>query len=182
MKVQTAKGALWFAMVAMSATSVAAAQSTAPADGSPLVTQAELRLPDAPSAIAERQSAEQEPPPAQPVQQPSPSPMQLAERSPRPSPEYPVGPTFWVANGVLFGSTIANAEFIARCRPGSCQSVPDAIRTRGALYAIGISATAGITYICYRFKRSGTKMWIAPVVAATAGNIAYAAHASQYSH
>jgi hypothetical protein len=92
-----------------------------------------------------------------------------------------MGSLFLVANGVLLGSTIANAEMIARCRPSACQAVPDAIRSRGALYGIGIPASLGISYISYRLKRGGTKLWIVPVALFTAGNIVYAAHASRYS-
>jgi hypothetical protein len=128
-------------------------------------------LPDAPSAMAK----------GLPTEDPVTPPTQSQGRAPRMDSDTPIGSAFWVANGALLGSTIANAEMITRCRPTSCQSVPDAIRTRGALYAIGIPATIGATYISYRLKRSGTKMWIVPVALLTVGNIVYAVHASQWS-
>ena len=195
MKLQAAKAGLWLLMLAitMSGTTVAAAQiSTAQASfpiaghlgqqdapsflssGNPsevesgTVLAAGSSLPDAPSTIAQQQAA---PEPSQPS---------------RPSPVAPAKPpldtVFWVANGFLLGSTIANAEFIAECRPSACQLVPDAIRSRPALYGIGIPASLGISYISYRLRRSGTRWWVAPVALFTAGNIVYAWHASQFSH
>jgi hypothetical protein len=192
MKLQTAR--LWLTTLVMNGMMLAAAQSSEPISPpetanthvpsvlgavdhltvtSQMVANAESSLPDAPSAIVDRESR----------QETLPSPTQSTEYSPRP----PVGTVstgvdapFLVASGVFLGSTIANAETIARCEPSACQLVPNAIRSRGALYAIGIPATIGISYICYRLKRSGTRWWIAPIVLFTAGNIVYAAHASQY--
>lgn len=197
MKLRTAKAGLWSVVLAMSGTTMAAAQiSTAQASspvprysiqpnvpsllsaGKPLEIESTLlaanpepSLPDAPSAIAERQAAQE-----------APSPQQSVERSPQ-SPIAPtVGPTFWAANGLLLGSTIANAAEIGNCRPSACQSVPAAIRSRGTLFAIGIPASLGVTYISYRLKRSGTRWWIAPVALFTAGNVIYAAHAARLSN
>jgi len=118
-------------------------------------------LPDAPSARAEK--SREDAPPSTPVQGSVGKP----------------GPIFWSANGLMMASTVVNVEMIMRCRPESCQSVPDAIRSRGALYGIGIPATLGATYISYRMRRSGNKWWILPVAVVTAGNIVYAAHAAQ---
>jgi hypothetical protein len=196
MKLQSAKTGLWLVTLAMCGTSVAAAQISAAQASSPIaanfdkqdapsalssgnpsasesgtVLTASSSLPDAPSAISELQAA-QEP------SQPSPP----SRRSPAAPAKPPLDTAFWLANGALLGSTIANAEFIAECRPSACQLVPDAIRSRPALYGIGIPASLGITYISYRLRRSGTRWWIAPVALFTAGNIVYAWHASQFSH
>jgi len=147
-------------------------QSMAVGIGNPAATgSAEASLPDAPSAVAAAQTAQNAPVPAnQAVRE---SPKALTNASP--------GPLFITANGMLLGSTLANAEFMTRCRPSACQSVPDDIRTRGALYAIGIPASAGISYISYRIKRGGSRWWIMPVAAFMAGNIVYSVHASQWS-
>jgi len=199
MKLQTAKAGLWLVTLAMSGTTVAAAQiSAAPAssptseysgkrdapsvpnfdklsdESAPALT-AEVSLPDAPSAIAGRQAA-QEPPPA-----PSPTP-QPQEQAPRSAVTASIGLPFVVANGALLGSSIADAAMIGNCRPSACQAVPAAIRSRGDLYAIAIPASLGVTYISYRLKRSGTRFWIVPVALFTAGNIVYAVHASRFSN
>jgi hypothetical protein len=190
MKLQMAKAGLWLVALAMSGTTVAVAQISATRASSPItpywgkrdahsalkpaesesapVATAGSSLPDAPSAIAEQQAAEE------------------TSQTPRTSPLSPtkpsLDPVFLVANGFLLGSTIANAEMIAQCRPSACQAVPDAIRSRPALYGIGIPASLGVSYISYRLRRSGTKLWILPVALFTAGNIVYAAHAAQFSH
>jgi hypothetical protein len=193
MKLQTAKAGLWLVTLAMSGTTVAAAQNSAAQPPSPIAGYSGKRdapsalswgtpsegesgtastagpsLPDAPSAVAARQTAEE------PAQPPRAAPLAPAKIS--------INPPFLVANGLLLGSTIADAEMIARCRPSACQTVPDAIRNRPALYGIGIPASLGISYISYRLRRSGTRLWIVPVALFTAGNIVYAAHAAQLSH
>jgi hypothetical protein len=190
MKSRTAKAAIWLVALVTTATAAAAQISPAPAFSgirgymsgtartllATTAPQAELRpvsaaeasLPDAPSAIGDKQAPQEiHSEPAQP-------PLRgIVSR--------PAGATFLAANGALLGSTIANVEMIARCRPSSCQSVPDAIRSRGALYGIGIPSSLAVSYVSYRLKRSGTKVWILPVVAFTAGNIVYAVHASHFS-
>ena len=69
------------------------------------VSTAGPSLPDAPSAIAERQAP----------QEPSPAPASKTQ-GPRSAISSSMGPAFVIANGMLLGSTIANAEMIARCR------------------------------------------------------------------
>jgi hypothetical protein len=195
MKLQTAKASLCLITLVMTGTTVVAAQisvqayspitrysgkretlsvlsSSKPSEGeSMIVATAGPSLPDAPSAIAERQAA-QDPPPA----------LQSTAQAPRSPTSSSMGLTFVVANGMLLGSTIANAEAIARCRPSACQAVPDSIRSRPDLYGIGIPASLAASYISYRIKRGGSRWWIVPVAVLTAGNVVYAAHAAQLSH
>lgn len=130
-------------------------------------------LPDTPSAVAAREAQQQQA--VVTVERPA------AQAPKAPANTKTVDSAFLIANGFLLGSTIANAEMIARCRPSACQSVPDAIRQRGQLYAIGISASLGVTYISYRLKKSGTGMWILPVALFGIGNAVYATHAAQFS-
>lgn len=189
MKLQTAKAALWVVALALSGTSVAAAQislrnsiqpsvpsavsagKTPEIVSTPLAANLEPSLPDAPSAVAQGSAQEAPPPPPAAAARPILSPIDTS-----------AGGTFWIANGALLGSTIANAAEIGNCRPSACQAVPSAIRSRGTLYAVGIPASLGVTYISYRLKRSGTRWWIAPVALFTAGNIIYAAHAASFSN
>jgi hypothetical protein len=189
MKLQTAKAGLWLVALALSGTlsgtTAAAAQISLRNSSQPNVPSVvsvgkpseiestlpavnlESPLPDAPSAVAHRPGQETPAPAARP-------PLSPIDPS--------AGRTFWIANGALLGSTIANAAEIGNCRPSACQAVPSAIRNRGTLYAIGIPASLGISYISYRLKRGGTRWWIAPVALFTAGNIIYAVHASQFSN
>ena len=191
MRLQASHVRLWLVVLAFTSATMAAAQtssstassvfrgvegnrelSIAVGIGNPAATgSAEASPPDAPSAVAEAQTAQNAPVPAN----------QAVRESPKSQSNAPPGPLFFTANGMLLGSTLANAEFMTRCRPSACQSVPDDIRTRGALYAIGIPASAGISYISYRIKRGGSRWWIMPVAVFTAGNVVYAVHASQWS-
>jgi hypothetical protein len=196
MKLQTAKAGLCLVTLVMTGTTAAAAQQISAqasssiteysgkraalsvlssgkpsADESITVANAGPSLPDAPSAVAERQAA-QDPPPA----------LQSTAHAPRSPTSSSMGFTFVVANGMLLGSTIADAEMIARCRPSACQAVPDSIRSRADLYGIGIPASLAASYISYRIKRGGSRWWIVPVAVLTAGNVVYAAHAAQFSH
>jgi hypothetical protein len=131
-------------------------------------------LPDAPSAVSQ-DSAQQGPAVASAVEQPAPAKLKAPANQ-------TVGTTFLISNGLLLGSTILNVEMISRCRPSACQAVPDAIRNRGDLYGIGIPSSLAVSYISYRLKKSGTRMWFLPVAVLTAGNVIYAAHAAQNSN
>lgn len=189
MKTQTAKRILWHVMLAMSLTLSAGAQQlrtrtslnsafevkTGDSSVELGVAKSEIamskqnELPDAPSASREKEPQEPAPPP----------PPALAVRQ---SPGSTLGLPFLAASGALLGSTIANVEMISNCRPTACEAVPSSIRNRGDLYAIGIPASLAVSYISYRLKRGGTKLWILPIAVFTAGNVVYAAHAAQFSH
>jgi hypothetical protein len=196
MELRAPKPRLWLVALTMTVSTLAAAQSrsapavsTAPGSGaspdlhadlstndpavvgSRLNAMAPTSLPDAPSAVSQAPQDQVSPPSAEPKQEPR---MPPTNRS--------FGVTFVAANGVLLGSTIANAEMIARCRPSACQAIPDSIRSRAALYGIGIPASLAVSYISYRLKRGGTRWWIAPVAVLATGNVAYAVHAAQWSH
>lgn len=196
MKPLASKARLWLLTLTITAATVAAAQSSpatepstlqgfegrdvlaVPSAGHPaeaastVPTTAVASLPDAPSAVAAEQSG----------QNPPLTSGEGTQKPPTPPTNGLPGLTFLAANGMLLGSTIANAEMIARCRPNACQAVPDSIRSRPALYGIGIPSSLAISYISYRMKRGGTRWWIVPVAVFTAGNIVYAVHASQWSH
>jgi hypothetical protein len=153
--------------VLMAVSNVAMAQ--APSD----VTQqaSAMPLPDAPSsAIAEKPAQERMPLIGASV----------APRSPLEGSNTHLRRPFWLTVGALLGSSIADAELIARCRPDRCQIVPDAVRSRPALYGIGISASVGLSYITYQLKRSGKKWWYVPIDAATASNVVYGTHAAYF--
>jgi hypothetical protein len=196
MKRQASKARSWLVTLTMTAATLAVGQSSPPPASSALrgfdssrevqpvpstsnpgkvastfATTAAPSLPDAPSAVAASQSSQDAPIISE----------EGTRKPPAPPTNATLGLTFLVANGVLFGSTIANAEMIARCRPSSCQAVPDAIRSRPALYGIGISSSLAVSYVSYRLKRGATRWWIAPVAVLTAGNIVYAVHASRWS-
>jgi hypothetical protein len=210
MKQHVAKAGLWLLTLAMCGTTLAAAQiapaQIAPAEIAPAqafspvradsgtpdlaiasnslkdravesrqLSTAESSLPDAPSAVAAMQAAQES------SSSPTTSPMAVKQKSPRSAASSSMGAAFLIANGAMLGSTIANAAVISNCRPTSCKAVPGAIRSPAGLYGIGIPVTLGVSYISYRLKRSGTKLWILPVAVVTAGNFVYALNASKWS-
>ena len=87
---------------------------------------------------------------------------------------------FFLVNGVMFASSIANVELTARCfNSGACTAVPGPLRSRGALYGLGLPADVGATVLGYYLKRSGHRWWFVPAAAVTAGNVVYAIHAAR---
>jgi hypothetical protein len=188
MSLQASKVRLWLVVLVITAAATATAQTssspvafraiegnrevlTVDARNSAAAGSTDSSLPDAPSAVAAAQAAQSAPPATTDEGRPPKAPVNAS-----------LGVPFIAANGILLASTIANVEMIARCQPSACQAVPDSIRNRGALYGIGIPASLGISYISYRIKRGGSRWWIVPVAVFTAGNVAYAIHASQWSH
>jgi hypothetical protein len=154
------------------AVTLAGGDGEAPGAGAvPLLATTGPSLPEAPSAIAGRRSSESR----------VSSSAKWTQQAPRPAIKPSTGRVFLVASGVSLGLTMANAELIARCRPGACQDVPDVARNRAALYGIGIPASIGISYVSYRLRQRGSKLWIVPVTAFAAANLVYAMHAAKFS-
>lgn len=147
-----------------------APQAAAGATQSPNIAD-NKSLPDAPSAVASESSKG-----VQPARKTS-----MAESpTPNAAAATKAGPAFWATNGILLSSSLVNAEMIARCSPSSCQSVPDPLRNRAALYGIAVPASFGVSYLSYQLKKSKNKWWFVPAAAITAANLAYAAHASKW--
>jgi len=134
------------------------------------VVVSKLELPDAPSAMTEI-PAEGKPSDKHMVTRPSPVGASTG-----------FGRTFLIANSVMIGSSITNAEAIARCPSDRCLSVPDSIRSRVTLYGIAIPASVAVGYLSYELKKSGNKWWYLPLAVVTGANVVYAAHAAQYTH
>jgi hypothetical protein len=88
-----------------------------------------------------------------------------------------------LVNGMMFSSSIANVELTTRCfRGGACTAIPGPLRSRGALYGVGLPIDVAVTVMGYRLKRAGHRWWFVPAAAVTAGNIIYAVHAARYTH
>lgn len=90
---------------------------------------------------------------------------------------------FVLVNGLMFGSSIANVELTTRClQNGACTMVPGGLRSRAALYGVGLPAEAGVAVLGYYLKRTGRRWWFVPAALVTAGNAIYAVHAAKYMH
>ena len=79
--------------------------------------------------------------------------------------------------GSMFGASVANAEFTARCiEQKTCSFLPSALSSRTAMYGIGIPADFAVAYLSYRMKRKHNPLWILPEALVTGANIYVAAH------
>jgi hypothetical protein len=113
-------------------------------------------------------------------------------RQPAPVPSGAVAPIavpetrdmqFMLVNGLMFSSSIANVELTTRClHGGACTAVPGPLRSRGALYGVGLPVDVAVTVIGYGLKSSGHRWWSVPAAVVTAGNIIYSIHAVHYTH
>ena len=89
---------------------------------------------------------------------------------------------FWAITGLMVGSTVANVEYTTRCMDaGRCKLVPDALRSRGALYGVSLPLNVGVGYLGYALKARGQKLWFLPAALVTAGNVVYATHAARWT-
>jgi len=115
-----------------------------------------------------------------------------AARKSAPAPPAAAGPIagaetqdlhFMLVSGMMFSSSIANVELTTRCfRGGACTAIPGPLRSRGALYGVGLPIDIAVTVMGYRLKRAGHLWWFVPAAAVTAGNIIYSIHAVRYTH
>ena len=122
-------------------------------------------LPDAPSS--QRRSASAPP----------------SARGPLANGEFKTDRQFMMVNGLMFGSSIANVELTTRCfNSGACSALPGPLRSRGALYGIGLTTDVGVTVLGHYLKRSGYRWWFVPAAAVTVGNVVYGIHAARYIH
>jgi len=139
---------------------------------------AQTGAPPAQTEVAARLDA---PLPDAPNPEPRSAPLAVQRPTPGGTQWVDVDREFVMATSVLFGSSIANAELTTRCiNSGFCTAVPGPLRSRGALYGVGLPADAGVTVLGYLLKHGGHRWWFVPAALVTAGNSIYAVHASQH--
>jgi hypothetical protein len=89
---------------------------------------------------------------------------------------------YWGATGLMFGSTVADIELTQRCQEvGQCSYAPSSLRSRAAMYGIGLPANAGLAYLSYRMKKHHSPIWFAPQVLMTGANAYVSLHAYRRS-
>ena len=132
----------------------------------------ESELPDAPSATKPDTS------PADPAA--SPAVKRESHGAPAAAMGGPLGVDRSVADrnylavtGAMFGASIANAELTLSClkQHPFCNDVPASLKSRAALYGIGIPADLGVAYLTYYMKRKHSRIWYVPAACVTAANI-----------
>ena len=161
MKLSTKQVLLLIAVLTVIAAPVLA-QTSAPASTVAAAGDPGMALPDAPAPSTNR-------PPVSAVGRPTFGGEQVIDKE------------FVIGNSVMLGSTIANVELTPRCIwNGACSLVPDALRRRRYLYAVGLPADAGIAVLGYYLKRGGHRWWFVPAALVTTGNVVYGIHAAKH--
>ncbi len=85
---------------------------------------------------------------------------------------------FWGVTTAMFGASVADAELTQRCQAiGTCSYVPSSLRSRKAMYGIGIPADLGIMYLTYHMKKKHSSLWYLPSALVTGANLYVAMHA-----
>ena len=143
-------------------------------------------LPDAPSATK---------PDASTADPSSPAASPAIKRESHGAPVAAQGGPLWVdrtvadrsylaLTGGMFGASVANAELTIYClgRHPSCNDVPPSLKSRAAIYGIGIPADLGVAYLTYCLKRKHNHIWYVPAAAVTGANIFFAYHAYHWGH
>jgi hypothetical protein len=84
-----------------------------------------------------------------------------------------------VVMSAMFAASIVNVEKTNTClEQHTCAFVPEAFRSRGALYGAGIPAEVGIAYLGYKLKEHRHRWWLLPAMVVTGGNSFVAYHSA----
>jgi hypothetical protein len=62
----------------------------------------------------------------------------------------------------------------------SCNDVPSALKSRAALYGIGIPADLGVAYLTYYMKKKHSRIWYAAPAVVTGANMFLAVRAYRW--
>jgi hypothetical protein len=91
--------------------------------------------------------------------------------------------TYLALTGGMFGASVANAELTINClgRHPSCNDVPPSLKSRAAIYGIGIPADLGVAYLTYCLKRKHNHIWFVPAAAVTGANLFFAYRAYHWT-
>ncbi len=78
----------------------------------------------------------------------------------------------------MFASSIADIELTQRCQEiGQCSYAPSSLRSRTAMYGIGMPADLAIAYFSYHLKKHHNSLWYLPSAAVTLANAYVGMHA-----
>jgi hypothetical protein len=73
----------------------------------------------------------------------------------------------------MIGASVFNAEATLHCltQHPDCNDVPPSLRSRAALYGIGIPADLGVAYLTYFMKKKHSTLWYLPAAVVAGGNL-----------
>jgi len=157
---------------------ISAALVEAPAFG----VGGESDLPDAPSS-SRSDSSTADPAPSPVVKKESHGALPAATGGPL-SPDRSVADrNYLLINGGMIGASIFNAEMTIHClqKHPSCNDVPSSLKSRTALYGIGIPADLGIAYLSYLMKKKHSRIWYVPSAIVGGANLFLGVRAYRWS-
>lgn len=146
-----------------------------------LSVSSESDLPDAPSAT--KPDASTADPAASPVVKKEHGAPPAAMGGPLAPDRSVADRNYLLVSAAVFGASVANAELTLHCftQHADCNDVPPSLRSRAALYGIGIPADFGVAYLTYYMKKRHSSMWYVPAAAVTGANLFFALRAYRWS-
>lgn len=90
---------------------------------------------------------------------------------------------YLLVNGGMIGASIFNAEMTIHCLRNqvSCNDVPSSLKSRAALYGIGIPADLGVAYLSYFMKKRHSRIWYVPSALVGGANLFLGVRAYRWS-
>jgi hypothetical protein len=87
---------------------------------------------------------------------------------------------YWADTGVVFGSNVAAIELLQSCLANKvCYQVPPRMRSRAAMYGVGLSMATGVSFVTYYMKKRGNRWWLVPGTLATTFNLVFVVGAAE---
>jgi len=78
----------------------------------------------------------------------------------------------------MFGASVFDAELTQRCQQEkTCSYVPPSLRSRAAMYGIGLPADFAVAYLTYHMKAKHNHLWYVPSALVTGANVYVGIHA-----
>jgi hypothetical protein len=87
---------------------------------------------------------------------------------------------YWAVTGAVFGSNIAAIELLQSCLAiNRCGAIPPGMRSRSAMYGVGLTVAAAVSGVDYYLKRSHNRLWFVPGALATAFDLTFVVGAAK---
>lgn len=151
-------------------------------EGPVLSAANESELPDAPSA-SKSDASTADPTPSPVVKRNSQGAAPAAMGGPL-SPDRTVADrNYLLLTGGMIGASVFNAEVTLHClnEHPDCNDVPSSLRSRAALYGIGIPADLGVAYLTYFMKKRHSSMWYVPAAVVSGANLFFGVRAYRWA-
>jgi hypothetical protein len=147
-----------------------------------LGVSSESELPDAPSSTKSDTSTP-DPSPSPAVKKDSNGAPPAATGGPMSPDRSVIDRNYLLVTGAMFGASIANAELTIRCLQvhNSCNDVPSFMKSRTALYGIGIPADFAVAYLTYIMKKKHNSIWYVPSALVSGANLFFGIRAYRWS-